>query len=328
MSDRKNADFAPKYGIIKRLATLRSSHLPRTEHAGRPSFQDAFAMTLSAPAKINLGLRILRKRADGFHDLETVFLRIGWADTLTLAPAQHTTMTCSDPSLPVDESNLCLRAVRAVQQAMPDGSHTGLRVDLQKNLPFGAGLGGGSSDAASCLMAANTMLAAGLSDQRLHELAASLGSDVPFFLMESGVALGTDRGTMLSPMAFPKALRGTWLVVAVPPVHVSTAEAYAGIRPDDGQEGMLEALVSGGSLAEWTKGLANDFESHLFDAHPGLAALKSDLLDAGARYAAMSGSGSAVFGVFQTEDEARSAAGGLATTIRTWVGPSDAGTRG
>ena len=284
-------------------------------------------MTLSAHAKINLGLRILRKRADGFHDLETAFLRIGWADTLTMTLAEHTMMTCSDPSLPVDESNLCLRAVRAVQQAMPDALHTGLHVDLQKNLPFGAGLGGGSSDAASCLKAANAMLAAGLSAQRRHELAAAIGSDVPFFLMESGVALGTDRGTVLSPMAFPKALHGAWLVVAVPPVHVSTAEAYAGIRPDDEQEGELEALVSGGSLAEWKERLVNDFEPHLFEAQPALAALKSNLLGAGAGYAAMSGSGSAVFGVYQTEDEARSAANGLATTIRTWVGPSDAGIR-
>lgn len=281
-------------------------------------------MTLLAPAKINLGLRILRKRSDGFHDLETVFLRIGWNDEIRFDSAPSDTMTCSNPSLPVDEDNLCLQAVKAVRSA--GGAATGgLHVHLEKNLPFGAGLGGGSSDAATCLQAANDHLKAGLDESRLHELAAELGSDVPFFLMESGIALGTGRGEVLRAMPFPEALKDTWMVVAVPQVHISTAEAYRGIRPNDREEGALPGLVAEGSLAQWRQGLVNDFEAHLFESHPQLARLKSDLREAGADYAAMSGSGSAVFGVFTGEQEAFDVAQSFGSEMRTWVGRSDAG---
>lgn len=284
-------------------------------------------VTIPAPAKINLGLRILRKRPDGFHDLETVFLRIGWADEIRMETAAELSMTCSAPNLPVDGSNLCMRAVQAVLDEIPGEQRPGLRLHLLKNLPFGAGMGGGSSDAAVCLSAANRLLDAGLAAAQLHSLAASLGSDVPFFLLEGGVALGTGRGEILEPLPFPAALQETWLVVAVPPVHISTAEAYTGIRPDASGEGTVRTLVSDGTLAEWQESLINDFEQHLFDAHPRLAALKAGLLEAGAGYAAMSGSGSAVFGVFMHHDDALRAIQALDENIRAWVGPSDGGVR-
>ena len=343
----KNAHFDLKYGIITRLAMLSwraveascTAHLvraclsrgclPFTAHS--PSIHCPYAppsgpvVTLSAPAKINLGLRILRKRTDGFHDLETVFLRIGWSDTITITPAEHTIMTCSDPALPVDGSNLCLRAVGAIERILDPPASSGLCVHLQKNLPYGAGLGGGSSDAAACLMAADHMLGAGQSAETLQELAASLGSDVPFFLLEGGVALGTGRGEILRPMPFPDALRDTWLVVVAPPIHVSTAQAFAGITPDASDQGTLSTLVGQGTLADWRAGLVNDFERPLFAVHPRLARIKAALLAKGAAYAAMSGSGSALFGVFATEEQAHGAAQAMEGDVRTWVGPSDAG---
>ena len=282
-------------------------------------------MTISAAAKINLGLRVLRKRNDGFHDLDTVFLRIGWSDVLRFELAPVDSMTCSDAALPTDGRNLCMQAIGAVRSAARGTNNVGVRIHLQKILPYGAGLGGGSADAAVCLRAVNKLLEAGLSDTDLHDLASDMGSDIPFFLRKSGVARGSGRGEMLSPLPFPEALRNTWLLVAVPPVHISTAEAYRGVRPDDTSDRDLSDVVSHGSLNDWKTGLVNDFESHLFARHPELAALKANLLESGAGYAAMSGSGSAVYGVFSSEEDAIKAESGVGSDAKTWVGRSDAG---
>ncbi len=290
-------------------------------------------MTLEAPAKINLGLHVLRKRDDGFHDLESVFLRIGWADRLSFAYAEGLSMTCSDPSLPTDGSNLCMRAAQAVLNAadswVPDAQDVpiGLAIHLEKRVPHGGGLGGGSSDAATCLEATNEQIGSPLSLSLLHDLAAAIGSDVPFFLMKEGVALGTGRGEILSPMAFPRALRDTWLVVVAPDVGISTAEAYGGISPRDGDRPDLSRLVRDGTLDEWRAELVNDFETSLFPSYPQVAELKDQLYAAGAGYASMSGSGSAVFGVFTTEAAAQAAMAQLGEDKRSWVGPSNAAVR-
>ena len=283
-------------------------------------------MVVSAHAKINLGLHVLRRRPDGFHDLETVFLRIGWADQLRFNRAGDVSMTCSDVSLPTDESNLCIRAVRAVEAATSGPDGRGVHIHLDKHIPHGAGLGGGSSDAALCLKAVRTLWQSDLSDAELHGLAASLGSDVPFFL-GSPVALGTGRGEELTPMPFPVALRGRWLAVIVPPFGISTAEAYSGVRPDDQDRADLSAIMASPDLGRWRADLVNDFESHLFDAHPALAHLKAHLIHCGAGYAAMSGSGSAIFGVFSQEEDAKRSVAALSDEHRCWVGPSDAAAR-
>lgn len=266
-------------------------------------------------------------RDDGFHDLETVFLRIGWADELTFEPADGISMTCSNPDLRVDGSNLCVQAATAVIEVLERMGHEpeGVAIHLDKHLPFGAGLGGGSSDAAMTLSAVNELFDAPLSDQQLHGLAADLGSDVPFFLDESGVALGTGRGEFLEAVSFPDALRSTWLLVAVPPVRISTVDAYNGIRTNDVDRADLEALMSSGTLTDWQESLVNDFEAHLFERYPAVAALKRQLQDAGAAYAAMSGSGSSVFGIFADAETARAAQSGLEADVRGWLGPSDAG---
>ena len=283
-------------------------------------------MKTSAFAKINLGLHVLRKRKDGFHDLETVFLRVGWADSLSFSEGEGISMTCSVPNLRVDGSNLCIQAATAAFEVLERMGHDpeGVAIHLDKDLPFGAGLGGGSSDAAATLLAVNALFGSPLSDGQLHRLAADLGSDVPFFLGLEGMAFGTGRGEVLSTIAFPPALRSTWLLIAVPPVHISTVDAYSGIRPNDVDRIDLPALMREGSLQDWRTDLVNDFERHLFERYPSVEALKSGFLEGGAAYSAMSGSGSAVFAIFEDEPTAAAAQSSLGEGIRTWLGPSDA----
>ena len=262
-----------------------------------------------APAKLNLGLHVLRKRADGYHDLETVFVRIPWADGLTARPAEQITLTCSDPSLTTDETNLVMKA--ACRLAEAGGVEQGAALHLDKRLPRGAGLGGGSSDAAAALRLLADVWHLDLPEAMLHTLALDLGSDVPFFL-GAEAAYATGRGEVLAPLHDPATgapYRLPYpLVVVVPPVHVSTGGAYARIRPRATGRPDLPALVASSDLARWRAELVNDFEAPIFAAYPEIGLVKEALLEAGAGYAAMSGSGAAVFGVFEAEDPARMAA--------------------
>ncbi|QXD15878.1 4-(cytidine 5'-diphospho)-2-C-methyl-D-erythritol kinase [Rhodocaloribacter litoris] len=262
-----------------------------------------------APAKINLGLHVLCRRPDGYHDLETVFLRIGWADRLAARPGADLRMTCSDPALPTDERNLCVKAARALQRAF--GVTHGAALHLEKHVPYGAGLGGGSSDAAATLLLLSDLWDLDAPPDRLHALAAGLGSDVPFFLGPEA-AFATGRGEHLTPLMDPAT--GTpyrfpfALVVAVPPVHVATVEAYRLVRPRATGRPDLRAVVTSNDLARWRAELVNDFEAPVMAAFPGIRAAREVLLKAGAGYAALSGSGAAVFGVFEAEAAARAAA--------------------
>ncbi len=254
-----------------------------------------------APAKLNLGLHVLRKRPDGYHDLETVFLRLPWHDRLTVQPAATLSLTCSDPALPTDETNLCLRAARLLAETC--GVHAGAALHLDKHLPYGAGLGGGSSDAATTLRLLAAFWQLPVTDAHLHALAARLGADVPFFLGPPA-ALGTGRGEVLTALDYrlPYAL-----VVVVPPVHVATALAYRLVRPDEQNRPRLDELVMSNDLDRWRRELVNDFETPVFGAFPVLQAVKAALLEAGAAYAALSGSGSALFGVFTDAGTAEAA---------------------
>ena len=256
-----------------------------------------------APAKLNLGLHVLRKRPDGYHDLETVFLRIPWADTLTARPAEQITLTCSDSSLTTDETNLVMKAALALAEAC--GVAQGAALHLEKRLPHGAGLGGGSSDAAATLRLLADLWKLDVPEVTLHRLALALGSDVPFFL-GAAAAHATGRGEVLTLLPDYRLL--FQLVVVVPPVRVSTASAFARIRPHDAHRPDLRALVTSNDLARWRTHLVNDFEAPIFETYPLIRTVKESLLEAGAGYAAMSGSGSAVFGVFEAEQQARAAA--------------------
>ena len=276
-----------------------------------------------APAKLNLGLHVLRRRPDGFHELATVFLPIGWADAVTAAPDRQLALTTSDPALPTDDGNLVMRAAQALREHA--GVEAGARLHLDKRVPYGAGLGSGSSDAAATLRVLDDLWDLETPESDLHQLALALGSDVPFFLVAEP-AHATGRGEILTPLrAGDVPYRCPfWIVVAVPPVHVSTADAFRGITASDRDRPALGDLVASNDLGLWRRQLANDFEAPVAAQHPEVAAALATLRET-AGYAALSGSGSAVFGVFEGEATARATADRL-VDARVWIQPPAAPT--
>lgn len=248
-------------------------------------------------AKINLGLNVIRKRTDGYHDLETCFYPVDWTDMLEIIPSSS--FRFSSTGLPIDgnaESNLVVKAYNLVKR---DFDLPPVHIHLHKIIPMGAGLGGGSADAAFTLRQLNERFNLGLSELSLENYAAKLGSDCSFFI--SGVPkLGTGRGEILSPVSV--SLKGKFLVIVKPNVHVSTAEAYAGIKPRPSDISVRE-VVESKPIQEWKHLLKNDFEESVFVKFPVIANVKNDLYDQGALYASMSGSGSSVFGIFENKVE-------------------------
>jgi 4-diphosphocytidyl-2-C-methyl-D-erythritol kinase len=281
-------------------------------------------LTEVAQAKINLGLRVLRRRSDGYHDIETVLLRIPWGDQVHAAPDTSFAFTCSDPLLPTDARNLCVRAAYGLAewlQRRPWG-----RLHLEKYVPYGAGLGSGSSDAAATLRVLSRLWGVRLGSEALQRLAASLGSDVPFFLWPQPVALATGRGEVLHPLPdfhFPY-----YLVVVVPSLQVATAEAYRLVQPRERPSPPLVEVVRSNDPERWQRELINDFELPVFSRYPELQALKCWLLEAGAVYGALSGSGAALFGVFTDLKRAEAAACEAAQRgLRSWYGQPETSTQ-
>lgn len=279
------------------------------------------ALTRTAPAKINLGLHVLRRRADGFHDIETVLYRIGWADRLTAEPAPTLEMTCSDPALPTDARNLCMQAAQRLADRFD--VRAGARLHLDKEVPYGAGLGGGSSDAAATLQLLDALWDLDDTDDALHDVAAAVGSDVPFFLGPRA-AYATGRGTTLTPLPVSEGPHPHRLpyavVVAVPPVAVPTGAAYAKVTPQADNRPDLRAIVASGNLERWRDTLTNDFQAPVIEDYPEVGRALRMLRDQGAAYAALSGSGSAVFGVFEDARDAEAAGQAAeARGLRTYV---------
>ena len=239
-------------------------------------------MLVNAYAKINWSLRIIGKRADGYHDLETLFQTISLHDTLEFVDSDRLNLTCDDPTIPVDDRNLVLRAARAVS-APPVAIH------LHKEIPAGGGLGGGSSDAAATLKA--------LGHPPLEEIALSLGSDVPFFLV-GGTAYATGRGEILTPM--PR-VAGIPLLLLIPEDRVSTARAFGMLQRFSPPLGFdrYRAFIDDDFLSHAAE-LINDFEEPVFAMLPILRTLKTRLYEAGAALASMSGSGSTIVGAFRS----------------------------
>ncbi|MBR5822083.1 MAG: 4-(cytidine 5'-diphospho)-2-C-methyl-D-erythritol kinase [Alistipes sp.] len=251
-------------------------------------------MIIKANCKINLGLDVVRKREDGYHELETVMLPVvGLYDIVTVEP-MASGVEFRGVGIEVDcpmENNLCVRAARLMQERYNVG---GVSIVLDKRVPFGAGLGGGSSDATAVIVAINDIYNIGLDKVELSALAAELGSDTPFFVYNSPM-LCTGRGEIMTPAKVD--LSGLWLVVAKPREGVSTAEAYRGVKPALPTTPLTELLSR--PIEEWQGSVKNDFEPHILAAHPDILAIKNRMLDAGAVYVSMSGSGSAVFGLFR-----------------------------
>ena len=254
-----------------------------------------------ALAKINLDLRVLAKRPDGYHELRTIFQTISPADTIEIAftPSRKTSIELTDDlHLP---DNLVTRAARLTLEA---ARKTGrVEMQLKKRIPMGAGLGGGSSDAAAVLLALPVLAGLRLPAATLMQLARELGSDVPFFLL-GGAAVGIGRGTELFPLPDRPAQPG---ILVSPAIHVSTPEAYRRLSARLTTESIENKIFSFQSEA-WdggvSSGAANDFETVVFEQYPEIAALKQRLVRAGASRAMMTGSGSAVFGIFGAAEHA------------------------
>ena len=263
-------------------------------------------MHARAFAKINLSLRIVRVRPDMYHELRTIFQSIALFDTLTVRRARGAfTLTCDDPACPTGETNLVARAAAAVWKAAGRrGAPRDVSVHLAKGIPMQAGLGGGSSDAAAALRIFGRMWRA--PSARVARIARRLGADVPYFL-EGGTALGVGRGDRLLPLAnLPRA----HVVVVVPPFGVSTKQAYAWWDRD------RRVTRSDRRSTGTSSPLFNDLEASVVKRHPVISRIVAQLHRLGATQAAMSGSGSAVFGLFETESAARRAAAAIRRRAR------------
>ena len=248
-------------------------------------------------AKINLGLHIVSRRPDGYHNIETVFYPVPLYDVLEIVPSETGETTFSQTGIPVDGNpgdNLVMKAFRLLEK---DFKLSGINIYLRKQIPFGAGLGGGSSDAAFMLKLLNDFAALGLSVEQLEKYARQLGADCPFFIRNRPV-FAEGVGDIFTPVNI--SLKGYYFVVAQPPgVHVSTKEAYAGVKPK--QPAFRLSEINALPLNEWKNHITNDFEETIFTRYPAIANLKQALYDEGAIYASMSGSGSSVFAIFKKQ---------------------------
>lgn len=255
-------------------------------------------MLYFANAKINLGLHILNKREDGYHNIETLFYPIGWRDALEIIPAAATQKESiqlflygSKEAIP-QERNLVVKAYRVLEKQYQLPS---IEVHLLKSIPSGAGLGGGSADAAWMLKALNSLYHLGLSNSQLEAYGAQLGADCPFFIHNRPM-IAQGIGDILTPS--PLSLEGYYLLLIKPDIHIATAAAYAGVSPQDDREPIATILSQ--PITQWRELLVNDFERSLLVKHQQLQDIKQQLYDSGAIYAAMSGSGSTIFGIFNT----------------------------
>ncbi|PIQ84688.1 MAG: 4-(cytidine 5'-diphospho)-2-C-methyl-D-erythritol kinase [Candidatus Omnitrophica bacterium CG11_big_fil_rev_8_21_14_0_20_63_9] len=269
---------------------------------------------LRAPAKLNLYLAILGKRPDGFHELETVFERVDLADELTFEPQPSgLTLTCTDPALSCGQDNLIMKAANALQRA--SSVSQGARIRLRKRIPVAAGLGGGSSDAACTLLGLNELWKLRWERSQLAKLAAQLGSDVPFFLLETPFAIGRGRGERLEPLADAKPLTQ---VLVVPDAQLSTKDVYAGFDRRHLTAGpssismVAHALRNGPALAGLADGLRNDLEPEAIQRCPVIARIREQLKVAGCLASRLSGSGPAVFGLCRDQRNAQA----IVSTLR------------
>lgn len=273
-------------------------------------------MILFPNAKINLGLRVLRKRPDGYHDLATLMLPVPWCDVLELIAAHD---RAEGIRLHVDgeldgcaaEDNLVVKALRMLERYIGRPLPP-VDVYLKKQIPLGAGLGGGSADASFAIRGANELFGLGLDSRQMAEVAAGVGADCPFFIYNRPMeARGI--GEILAPVDIPE-LAGRTIVIAKPVSEaVSTRQAYAGVTPRPLQEGVSLTADVQRPMSTWSESaaLVNDFEQSIFPLRPEISDVKRRMIEGGAVYASMSGSGASVYGLFDNDILAEKAAAGF-----------------
>jgi len=254
-------------------------------------------------AKLNLGLLITAKRSDGYHELKTIFQEISLYDDVTVRLSESgVTMKASGADVPCDKANIMVQAAEKILYL--SGKKNGIALDLKKRIPIGAGLGGGSSNAATVLKAVNSLLELGYSNARLREIAIEIGADVPFFI-EGGTSLGMGVGEVLSPVTIPR----FWATLVYPNINISTAYAYSRVkmRLTSKTDSIRIALnyASNGDLGGFASSLSNDMEDAVCPEYKLVYDIKNILLSMGALGSIMSGSGSSVFGIFSCLSHAK-----------------------
>ena len=243
--------------------------------------------------KINLGVNIIRKREDGFHDLETIFLPVPFTDVLEIISSDKTELTVT--GLPVNATeNLCIKAYNLLQQKFPELPP--VKMHLHKVVPMGAGLGGGSSDASFILNMLTEKFELNVNPEELRDIALQLGSDCPFFLINKP-CFATGRGEILEPLDLD--LTNYKILIINPGIHIDTKLAFSKIISGERKKSIKEIIAQ--PIETWKEELQNDFEIPLFAEYPEIEKLKNDLYELGATYASLSGSGSSVFGLFKKE---------------------------
>lgn len=260
------------------------------------------SLTLKAPAKVNYVLDVIRRRPDGYHDLRMVMQRVNLCDeiTISLTDSPDITVTCGKNGVPDGPGNIAWKAARILLDMA--GTGQGAEITIAKNIPVAAGLGGGSSDAASVLMGMNELLGLGMSDQRLMEIGVKLGADVPFFVFKK-TALAEGIGEQLSAMPD---MPPTWVLLVNPGVHVSTGWVYRNLQLTNRDE-LAKLPYFYGTIEDICSILSNDLESVTIPAFPVIAEIKATMMRSGALGAMMSGSGPTVFGLFPDRPTAEQA---------------------
>ena len=244
-------------------------------------------------AKINLGLSIISRRPDGFHNLETVFYPIPIRDALEIVPSDKNLFFQTGLKIPGNQDdNLVLKACRLLEKHYPHIKQ--LEIHLHKAIPQGSGLGGGSSDAAETLYLINRCLDLKISSNKLSAYATELGSDCPFF-MQSDPCFATGRGEILEPLSLD--ISNYSMLLVHPDIRINTAWAFSRVSPSIPKYNLKESILK--PVHEWTHTISNDFELPVFEVHPKLKIIKNRLYDAGAIYASMTGSGSTIYGIFK-----------------------------
>lgn len=264
------------------------------------------SFTLPSFAKINLFLRVLGKRADGFHEICTIFQTVSLCDYLTFSESDQITLTCSDDKIPIDDRNLIVKAAMVLRENY--AVKKGAKIHLEKRIPSPGGLGGGSSNAAVTLLALAKLWNISADFEDLRRIGKTLGSDVPFFFC-GGTALGTGRGADIGSL---EDFGENYVLIAAPKIDISTAKAFARLNAPDLTNKSPKSILQicraeADSLYLRQMALTNDFERVIFEIEPKIGEIKDKLFSCGAKRALLSGSGASVFGIFDTKEERQNA---------------------